>query len=101
MPPIELGPSRPIGAIDAGAIDARAVRSASGEKPAAARSDKAQASAAPSVERSDALDPGQPPIDADRVAQIRKAVESGTYPIVPAKIADAIIAAGMLLRTAK
>jgi negative regulator of flagellin synthesis FlgM len=51
--------------------------------------------------RSTALDPGQPPIDAERVAVIRKAVESGTYPIVPARIADAMIAAGLLLRSAK
>jgi negative regulator of flagellin synthesis FlgM len=32
---------------------------------------------------------------------IRKAVETGTYPILPAKVADAMIAAGLLLRTAK
>lgn len=40
-----------------------------------------------------------PPVDADRVAEIRKAVEQGRYPVVPAKIADAMIAAGYLLRT--
>ena len=31
--------------------------------------------------------------DAERVAQIRKAIEQDRYPLVPAKIADAIIAA--------
>jgi negative regulator of flagellin synthesis FlgM len=35
------------------------------------------------------------PVDSDRVAEIRKALESGTYPLIPTKIADAIIAAGM------
>lgn len=40
----------------------------------------------------------QAPVDNDRVAEIRKAVEQGTYPITPAKIADAMIAAGYLLR---
>lgn len=39
------------------------------------------------------------PVDHDRVAQIRKAIEEGRYPVVPAKIADAMIAAGYLLRT--
>jgi negative regulator of flagellin synthesis FlgM len=55
----------------------------------------------PVVERSNALDPAQPPIDADRVAQVRRAIERGDYPIVPAKVADAIIAAGILLRAGK
>lgn len=46
-----------------------------------------------------ARDAGQAaPVDTDRVAEIRKAVEQGTYPIIPAKIADAMIAAGYLLR---
>jgi negative regulator of flagellin synthesis FlgM len=45
----------------------------------------------------DAVNPGEAPVDTDRVAVIRKAVESGTYPVFPAKIADAMIAAGMLL----
>ena len=46
-----------------------------------------------------ALDPGQAPVDMDRVKVIRHAIETGTYPIIPAKIADAMIAAGLLLRT--
>jgi negative regulator of flagellin synthesis FlgM len=45
--------------------------------------------------------PNTPPVDAERVTQIRKAVESGTYPVLPARIADAVIAAGLLLRTGK
>ncbi|MEL7318080.1 MAG: flagellar biosynthesis anti-sigma factor FlgM [Pseudomonadota bacterium] len=32
-------------------------------------------------------------MDADRVSQIREAIKDGTYPLVPTKIADAIIAA--------
>lgn len=42
-----------------------------------------------------------PPIDQDRVALIRKAIADGSYPVVPAKIADAMIAAGILLRHSK
>ncbi len=45
------------------------------------------------------LDAGAPPLDAARVTQIRKAIEQGTYPLVPARIADAMIAAGMLWRS--
>ena len=37
------------------------------------------------------------PVDHDRVAQIRDALRDGTYPIVPAKIADALIAARLAL----
>lgn len=40
---------------------------------------------------------GDAPVDADRVAQIRDAIREGSYPIVPAKITDAMIAARMLL----
>lgn len=35
----------------------------------------------------------KPPVDVDRVQQIKKALHEGRYPIVPAKIADSIIAA--------
>ena len=92
MPPIELGPARPIGA-----IDVRIARQAAGGK---VRSD-APDTPAPTVEMSDALDPGKPPVNPERVAEIRKAVESGKYPLVPARIADAVIAAGILLRSGK
>lgn len=74
-----------------GAIGSRSSGAASSAKPAKANN--------PVVERSNALDPGQPAIDTDRVAQVRRAIERGDYPIVPAKVADAIIAAGILLRT--
>lgn len=35
----------------------------------------------------------KPPVDVERVQQIKKALQEGRYPIVPAKIADNIIAA--------
>ncbi|WP_299308761.1 flagellar biosynthesis anti-sigma factor FlgM [uncultured Croceicoccus sp.] len=37
------------------------------------------------------------PFDADRVSIIRNALRDGTYPIQPAKIADAMIAGRLLL----
>lgn len=42
--------------------------------------------------------PGPEPFDHERVETIRKALESGTYPVVPAKIADALIAARFVLK---
>ena len=91
MPPIQFGPALPVSP-----VEAKTFRTAvGGAKPESAASTAAEVSA------SDALDPGAPPIDAERVSMIRKAVESGTYPIVPARVADAIIAAGLLLRTSK
>lgn len=39
----------------------------------------------------------QIPVDADRVAEIRGALQDGSYPLVPARTADAMIAARMLL----
>ena len=41
---------------------------------------------------------GRPPVDVDRVLAIRKAIQSGNYPLVPTKISDAMIAAGLILR---
>ena len=35
----------------------------------------------------------KPPVNSDRVAEIRSALKDGSYPLVPAEIADAIIAA--------
>lgn len=34
----------------------------------------------------------KPPVDAERVARIKKAVEDGNFPITPATIADRLIA---------
>jgi len=39
------------------------------------------------------------PVDTQRVEEIRKAIEEGRYPIIPMRIADAMLAAGLLLRT--
>ncbi len=43
----------------------------------------------------------QAPVDSDRVAEIRKAIQSDTYPLIPFEIADAIIAAGLYGKIAK
>lgn len=65
------------------------------------------ASAAPVADRGIAVETGgrvsagSAPLDADRVAQIRDALKEGSYPIVPAKITDAIIAARLMLSNAQ
>ena len=43
----------------------------------------------------------KPPVDNDRVAEIRSALRDGTYPLVPAKIADAMIAAQLKFEIAQ
>ncbi|HYZ47372.1 MAG TPA: flagellar biosynthesis anti-sigma factor FlgM [Sphingomonas sp.] len=35
----------------------------------------------------------QPPVDAERVHEIKRALQEGRYPLLPAKIADRLIAA--------
>lgn len=89
MPPIELGPTRPIGA-----VDVRIARQAGGFREDATTTEAPTST----VELSDALSPGEAPVNTDRVQVIKKAIESGSYPVFPAKIADAMIAAGMLLQ---
>ncbi len=89
MPSFDIGPTRAVGA-----ISNRLARETREQTPSQAAAPDAPVAASP-------VSAGQPPVDVERVAQIRKAVEEGTYPIVPAKVADAMIAAGILLRIAK
>ncbi len=89
MPSFDIGPTRAVGT-----ISNRLTREARGETPSPAATSDAPVAAAP-------VSAGKPPVDVERVAQIRKAVEEGTYPIVPTRVADAMIAAGILLRIAK
>lgn len=97
MPPIEIGSKGPHAARAVGAVDLKKIH------PAPVGSDRAAEVANPhsAVVRSRELEPGRPPVDSDRVKQIRLAIEEGRYPIVPTKVADAMIAAGLLLRSGK
>ncbi len=98
MSPIDIGAPRPVGPVQ--------VKTATTAKSATATVDAqsaavADAGVATQVQRSSALDAGSvAPVDVERVKDIRQAIEKGNYPLVPARIADAMIAAGMLLRTA-
>ena len=50
-----------------------------------------------SLEVTAAGEAASPPVDAERVAQIRDALRDGSYPLVPTRIADAMIAAQVSL----
>ncbi len=98
--PIESTP--PVsGARAVAPLDARLLQRSAGQRSASALASAPAGQDAAVVVASEALDAGPVPVDNDRVAQIRKAVETGNYPLVPATVADAIIAAGMLLRSPK
>ena len=77
------GPSRPVAAVTATSPAARATAAADPRTPATPDTGiggLAKAMAA------------RPPVDADRVARIKKAVQDGRFPILPALVADRLIA---------
>lgn len=53
------------------------------------------------VETSTSFNALQPPVDQARVAEIRTALKQGNYPLHPTRIADAMIAALLLLSAAR
>lgn len=69
---------------DRGTIEAR---SAPTSDQSAARSDGI------AIEVGEAVDTASPPIDKERVQQIKEALRDGSYPLIPTEIADAMIAA--------
>jgi negative regulator of flagellin synthesis FlgM len=93
MPSVELSKLASVGATRAATASDRAQVEARG--PAAAAP---AATPGISLEVSDAAPAAAaPPVDAERVAAIRKALAEGSYPLVPTKIADAMIAAQVSL----
>ena len=90
--PVRVGIARAIGA-----IDPKAVRTAAGDT---GQSNGIARHVGP-IRHNQPLDVGSMPVDAERVGEIRRAIESGRYPLVPARVADAMIAAGLLLGSGK
>jgi len=96
MKPIETSPiarSRPVG------TDAvRSVRTALATpgSPAAPMAEPGVLAATPATAAGIA-----PPVNSERVMQIRTALREGTYPLMPAEVADAMIAADYLLLDAR
>ena len=83
---------RPVGSSDAGTTQAPVPPAAVAPKPAASSA---------GLFTSTALDAGAMPVDQSRVAEIKQAIQSNSYPVLPTKIGDAMIAAGLLLRMPK
>lgn len=103
MSSIEIGAPRPVGPVQIKtATNAKTASTAAAPVAVDPQTPSVvDAGPAANVQRSSALDAGStPPVDVERVKDIRQAIEKGNYPLVPARIADAMIAAGMLLRTA-
>ena len=100
--PARVGPSS-VGLVSVGiaraigAVDPKAIRTAAG---GTGQSNGIARHVGP-VSHNEPLDVGPMPVNAERVGEIRRAIESGRYPLVPACVADAMIAAGLLLRSAK
>ncbi|MCX9148144.1 flagellar biosynthesis anti-sigma factor FlgM [Erythrobacter sp. WG] len=92
MPSVELSKLPSVGAARAPTASERAQVETRAAAPTAASGtpgislEVAAASATPS-----------PPVDAERVAAIRAALRDGSYPLVPTRIADAMIAAQVSL----
>jgi negative regulator of flagellin synthesis FlgM len=93
MPSVELsklsgvGATRAMTASDRAQIEARPAPDARAAAPAGGIS----------LELTAANTAATPPVDAERVAEIRKALSNGSYPLVPTKIVDAMIAAQVSL----
>lgn len=85
------------GAVVRSSTAVSATEKASASKQAAAQASQADAPMATSR----ASAGGSAPIDHDRVSEIRKAIETNSYPLIPTKIADAMIAAGLYGKIAK
>lgn len=85
------------GAVVRSSTGVSATEKVSASKEVAAKASQAEAPIATS--RTSAG--GSAPIDHDRVAEIRKAIETNSYPLIPTKIADAMIAAGLYGKIAR
>ena len=82
-------------------VDSQAVRrlaATSAASPVGTDSQPSETRETPALVTSTARDAGTMPVNAERVSEIRKAIQSGRYPVLPEKIGDALIAAGLLLQ---
>ena len=92
MPSIELSKLQGItGARALSESDRSRAENSAPTRPDPARSEGAKPGIA--LEVGTSVNAAEAPVNSDRVAQIREALKDGTYPLVPAKIADAMIAA--------
>lgn len=90
MPSVELSKLSGVSAPRALAAGERAQIEA---RPRPAAGGSTGAASGISLEVTGTAEGAGPPVDAERVAQIREALRDGTYPLVPTRIVDAMIAA--------
>ena len=88
--PCSIGIARAVGPVDPKAIRAAAAADDTRHSNGIARH-------VGPVKPREPLDVGDVPVDGERVGEIRRAIRNGTYPLLPTKVADAMIAAGILL----
>ena len=93
-----VGSVRPVSTADVRAAPTPVAQTETPAAQAASASTHLSSTQAATIATSTARDAGPVPVDSDRVKVIKKAIETGSYPVVPAKISDAMIAAGLLLR---
>ncbi|MFN3991065.1 MAG: flagellar biosynthesis anti-sigma factor FlgM [Erythrobacter sp.] len=91
MPSVELSKLQGIGPVRALSDSDRTQAAARAAPLPAAVS--AKPGVAVEIGAASEVDLASPPVDPERVAKIRNALRDGTYPLVPTKIADAMIAA--------
>ena len=86
----------PIG-IKTGAVTARAVSSVNALSKVAEPGQVASAAPVVQTAASELTSSmaAKPPVDAERVAKIKKAIEDGNFPLVPSTIADRLLALKM------
>lgn len=97
MPSVELSKLTGISAVRALGTSDRAAIEARPAAPAGnARSGAPAAGISVEIGAADNAT-ATPPVDQERVSQIRAALQDGTYPLTPAKIVDAMIAAQVSL----
>ena len=105
MASFDIGATGPVGPVQLNTVQpaiqtasARITAATQATSSPAAVTTTAASSTVPQVQTSLSIGAGNVPIDHTRVDAIRKAVQNGTYPLVPAKISDAMVAAGLMLR---
>lgn len=97
MASIELSKLQSVGAPRAVTAGDRAQIEGRAGAPAPAAPANTGAASGISLEVTGANAAATAPVDAERVSQIRDALRDGSYPLVPAKIVDAMIAAQVSL----
>lgn len=88
MRPIEIQPVRPT----------RPTERVNPTEPVRAAAKVASGEKDVEVSRRELIGSRQAPVDTERVEAIRNAIAEDRYPLIPTKIADAMIAAQLMLR---